>query len=282
MLPPGNDSLNCQPHHLISPADCDHEGFLKGLDNEAAFWKSQKDKGNTQAEAELKKNKESKDLAKNCPRTLGTLFASSGPRTVKSPEFPTSIGSAQPKGMAATEYQFLLDWALLKTDPSRTVRNELARVGFVLDGATTQLFQGQPCDTWTPLNIGKTHIKKEEVEVAKCGRTTGWTFGTISSVLTKINPEHDITFKEMAKVYGLSGSSFGTCYSVVKRGRRSFVDSGDFGSIIVHDPTGTWLGLLFGESAASSGLMIPITMVINDIENVTGSTVVEPKRDDKP
>jgi hypothetical protein len=66
----------------------------------------------------------------------------------------------------------------------------------------------------------------------------------------------------------LTGNVIGNCYSIIKRGERNFVHPGDSGSIIVHDESGAWLGLLLGESSAGSGLMIPMAVVFNDIKKV--------------
>jgi hypothetical protein len=72
------------------------------------------------------------------------------------------------------------------------------------------------------------------------------------------------------------------CYSIVKRGKSAFVDSGDSGSVVVHDGTGIWLGLLFGENASGSGLMLPMDLILKDIQNVTGLDITEPRLDTTP
>jgi hypothetical protein len=221
--------------------------------------------------------------AKQSSRDFGNLFASSGPRISERPEFLQEPGSAQPKGKGASaNVNFLLNWALLETTPSRSVANKLPKTGMKTHGATTRLVEGQLCNTWTPLNSGKTHMKRDEVEVAKHGRTTGYTFGTINCALTKINPECDSIWEKLGKLYHLSNSKVGVCYSIAKRGKNEFVGSGDSGSVVVHDGTGTWLGLLFGESATGSGLMLPMHLIVKDIENVTGLVVIEPKLDMTP
>jgi hypothetical protein len=121
------------------------------------------------------------------------------------------------------------------------------------NGTTTSLVEGLLCNTWTYLDCGKTHIKREEIEVVKHGRTTGYTFGTINSALTRINPQEDSSCEKIGKAYQLDNSKVGVCYSIVKRGKSAFVDSGDSGSVVVHDGTGIWLGLLFARTLRDQG-----------------------------
>lgn len=231
-----------------SPADCDHAEFLEQLKEQERTWQKQKDKGNARAAPELTSLQDQKSEATQSSREFGTLFASSGPRLMERQEFLSRPGGAQPKGKAASAtVNFLLDWALLEVMPSRSLKNELPNTGLRLNGTTTHLVEGQLCKTWTPLDSSKTHIKRDEVEVGKHGRTTGFTFGTINCALTKINPDIDSTWENVGQVYRPGNSTVGSCYSIIKRGKTNFVDAGDSGSIVVHDDTGTWLGLLFGE-----------------------------------
>jgi hypothetical protein len=52
--------------------------------------------------------------------------------------------------------------------------------------------------------------------------------------------------------------------------------SNDSGSIVLHAPSGKWLGPLFGQTYISAALFTPIDMVLCDIEELTGLDVVEP------
>lgn len=216
-------------------------------------------------------------------RDFGTLFASSGPRVMKRPEFLREPGSAQPKDKdASTNVNFLLDWALLKIAPSRSVEDKLPNAGMRPSAMPTHLIEGQLCNTWTPLDPGNTHIKRDEVKVAKYGRTTGYSFGFVNCALTKINPEIDSSWENFGKVYHLDNSTVDVCYSIISRGKSDFIDSGDSGSVVVHDDTGTWLGLLIGQSASGSGLMLPMDLILKDIQNVTGLAVTVPRLDMTP
>ncbi|KAF9736513.1 hypothetical protein PMIN02_012276 [Paraphaeosphaeria minitans] len=54
------------------------------------------------------------------------------------------------------------------------------------------------------------------------------------------------------------------------------VKSGDSGSIVLHTPSGDWLGLLFGSTGTGAALFAPIDVILRDIEIVTGCKVLEP------
>jgi hypothetical protein len=270
-LRPGNGQLEKKPHSLKSPADRDHVDFLDQLQQQKGTWETQKSKGNKDAPAELLQIEQEKDTAEKTSRDFGSLYASSGFRRVNRFEYDS-----------APIRSFMLDWGLLKISGNRTVSNNMPRASMALDGANTKIVPGQLCNTWTPLNKGKVNLKRYEVDVVKHGRTTGYTFGSINCGLTKINPEADPEWIKMAKTYNFSEGDVGHCYSVIKRGKREFVEAGDSGSIIVHDASGTWLGLLFGESGSGAGLMIPIHMIFEDVKQVTGLAVVDPKQDDDP
>lgn len=206
------------------------------------------------------------------------LHAGSGTRAALHDEYGTlPVASLTKDKMPNKQYLFPLDWALITIDDSRKMVNELPETSIKPQGAKTKMVQRQLCDSWMSLNQGKLNIRRYEVEVAKHGRTTEWTFGIVSSCLTKINPKEDKAWETMAEVYGFTDKNVGNCYSVISRGKGKFVIKGDSGSIIVHDPSGVWLGLLFGESATGTGLMLPMDLVFNDIKKVTGFTVVKPK-----
>lgn len=243
----------------------------------------QKNKDIARAATEFTKIQTHFNKANQSSRDFGTLFASSGPRVMKRQEFLREPGSAQPKGKdASTNVNFLLDWALLEIAPSRSNENEIPNAGMRPSAMPTHLVEGQLCNTWTPLDSGNTHIKRDKVKVAKYGRTIGYTFGFVNCALTKINPEIDSSWENFGKVYHIDNSTVGVCYSIISRGKSDFIDSGDSGSVVVHDDTGTWLGLLFGQSASGSGLMRPMDLILKDIQNATGPAVTEPRLDMTP
>jgi hypothetical protein len=245
------------------------------LDNQRDAWKSQKEMGDRNAEEQIRQNNIERVKAKQSSRKLGNVFAASGICTLNSPEFPSVTESKKEKENTSQSHLFLMDWALLTITSSRTASNEPPMTDSYRDGACTKLVSGQLCNRCRPLNVGGTWIRRHDVNVAKYGRTAGLTFCTINPALAKINSKMDPNLEEISKVYRLKGYVVGSCYSITKRGECNFAHPGDCGSIIVHDETGSWLG----ESAAGTGLMIRMAMVLNDIEKITGLTVVEPEPD---
>ncbi|KAL5113230.1 hypothetical protein ACEQ8H_008897 [Pleosporales sp. CAS-2024a] len=277
-LMPGQIEKSTDPRRFNSPADCDHAYFMESMRDAITSWEEQKNWGNRNAAAHITRFQNDMEKASQCSRDFGSLFASSGLRLMTRPEMLPRSDSAQPKAKAASsDVNFLLDWALLQIAPSRSVGNELPERAITRDRKSTKLIEGIVCRRWTPLDSGKTNIKTEKVEVIKYGRTTGCTFGSIKSSLTKINPETDSVWEELGRVYKLNRLTVGACYSIVKPRDYVFVSPGDSGSIIMHADTGAWLGLLFGQSATGNGLMLPMDLIIDDIEHVTGLTVTEPQ-----
>lgn len=63
---------------------------------------------------------------------------------------------------------------------------------------------------------------------------------------------------------------------VSKDKRNDFSEFGDNGSIVVHDGSGTQLGLLFGVTSTGQGMFVPMNLVFGDIERITGKDVVKP------
>ncbi|KAI2488425.1 hypothetical protein Ptr902_02558 [Pyrenophora tritici-repentis] len=133
-------------------------------------------------------------------------------------------------------------------------------------GIKTSLPPGMPAYRWTSLNVGMCNTRRDEVFVAKYGRTSGWSFGQINNAITAINPAQNEDFNDDAAcVDGYAQRQHGYCWSVVKRRNvhGPFVVSGDAGSIYIHDPSAKWLGLLFDGTGIGSGLMMSIDMVFS-------------------
>ena len=146
-LRPGNIELEKEPHVFLAPADRDHADFLDNLKQRRSTWEVQKSKGHGDASSELLQIQEEKEKAEKTSRTFASLYASSGFRMVNRFEYDS-----------APKRTFMLDWGLLKIGGNRTVCNEMPRTSMTLDGAKTQIVQGQICNTWTPLNKGKVNL----------------------------------------------------------------------------------------------------------------------------
>ncbi|KAF7443405.1 hypothetical protein A1F99_129120 [Pyrenophora tritici-repentis] len=55
-----------------------------------------------------------------------------------------------------------------------------------------------PAYRWTSLNVGMCNTRRDEVFVAKYGRTSGWSFGQINNAITAINPAQNEDFNDDA------------------------------------------------------------------------------------
>lgn len=278
-LQPGNSKLQGANHRFTSPSNQDNTAYIEERVRYEHQWVSQVNAGVASAQQQLTSTRAELSTARTTNRNFGTLLASSGLRTVKSEKLasdPSTGKLAPPTGK--TQFRFMLDWALLDMLPSRSVINALPMRPHDSSNTGTypKLMSGQQCTRWTTMNNPKAHILRDEVNVGKFGRTTAWTFGFLNAIPTIINPESEGgQFKFMAETYGLTVKDSGYCLSMIGHNGAA-VGVGDSGSIVMHSPSGDWLGLLFGETRTKAALITPIDLVFRDIESITGLTVVEP------
>jgi len=203
-------------------------------------------------------------------RRIGYVYAGSGRRTVKANKYasdPDSGRSNDKKGALQPKFVFPLDWALIRMDDTkkRDVINSLPDIY----STKTKLVPKQQCRQWSTFNVNK-----EEVHVAKYGRTSGWTAGTVNACMIIINPDTD---EEVSGTYGIDAKNVGACFGVVSEDEREdFAGFGDNGSIVLHEGSGTQLGLLVGVTSTGQGMFLPMDVVFEDIKRVTGKDVVKP------
>lgn len=235
-------------------------------------------------------NRKMKDLAtKN--RDFVAVYASSGHRSVRAEKTSTDgrTGRKLPPTPGKAIYRFALDWSLSELAPTRGMLNRVPEHPPIpVRERPRSLSSEQRCEEWTVLG-GK---KKEEnqnvnpwaddVNVGKFGRTTGFTYGQLDSLPVLIDPETENPrhgkFTKMAQKYNFTVADYGCVYAVISHKPGGvFVEGGDSGSVLVHAPSGTWLGLIFGEAKSGNALFTPIDLVFRDIEQVTGYAVVEPR-----
>ena len=123
----------------------------------------------------------------------------------------------------------------------------------------------------------------------KRGRTTGVTKGRINAIrsILKIQKNQDdkvnIIPVDLSKRFGAQDGIF-LAYGIFDdRDGHEFMLGGDSGSCVLLQEKEdcrklTNIGLLFASNEYTRvSYMMPIDMVINDIEHVTGHTVTEPK-----
>ena len=114
--------------------------------------------------------------------------------------------------------------------------------------------------------------------MAKGGRTSGWTVGSVSAIRTDMGPA-------MHRLYGKANGDTTTCFAVLgQKSTSTFAISGDAGAVVLHHDTSKdsaeWVGLVFaGEDASNASYIVPIDVVFDDIKEVTGCDSVEPYRD---
>ncbi|CAA9965157.1 hypothetical protein PTMSG1_08516 [Pyrenophora teres f. maculata] len=284
-LSPAPKELRSNPQVFVSPADIDHRAYIALLESRKIAMESKPiTKGSTADEA---RNSIITQLAKlrEEPRAFGALVAGSGRMSAKAPKFMTDETTGEPnlppsgEEEAVTELLWPMDWALIRLLNGRSMANMMSKEklasGNVPIGGTS-LPPGGSAKHWTALNAGACDLLRDNVNAAKYGRTTGWTFGVIDRTLVGINPEEG--FKKIAEKYGYTEDKHGYAWGLKKRrpDHPPVFTGGDSGSICVHDPSGTWLGLLFGETAIGTGLLLPIDVVFKDIERVTGQKVTDP------
>lgn len=282
---PGCKELEEKPQTFASPATLDHEAYMAGLNSDIQGYTQDRDGGSKTAQLRLDKSSAELRIAQAGLRRFGTLMAGSGRRSIEAPEYMTDEKTGKPKEApsgkepAPKEIRWLMDWALIRLVEERSMVNELPDEKISVSGITTGITAGRLANQWTSLNSGACNTRRDEVLVAKYGRRTGWTFGTINHAITAINPAENTEFTGIASAYGYMEQRYGFCWSVMRRGLQHgpIVQPGDSGSVCIHDPSHAWLGLLFGETACGSALMMSMDVVFRDIENVTRCKVTEPK-----
>ncbi|KAI4622987.1 uncharacterized protein J4E87_006080 [Alternaria ethzedia] len=194
----------------------------------------------------------------------------SGQRTINANKYTSNPDTDPSKDkMKALQptFVFPLDWALIRMNDTkkRDVTNRLPDVY----STKTKLVPTQQCRQWSTFNVNK-----EEVHVAKYGRTSGWTAGIVNACMIIINPDAD---EEISGAYGIDAKNLGACFGVVSNDERNdFCELGDNGSVVLHEGSGTQLGLLVGVTSTGQGMFLPMDVVFEDIKRVTGKDVVNP------
>jgi len=255
---------------MVSPATLDHHGYLKLLQRQITLYHTYAANGDVECKMLHEKKDEEYKKCESFDRRIGYVYAGSGRRTIKANKYASDPDTGQSKDkMKALQpiFVFPLDWALIRMNDTkkRDVTNSLPDVY----STKTKLVPTQRCRQWSTFNVNK-----EEVHVAKYGRTSGWTAGTINACMIIINPDAD---EEISGAYGMDARNVAACFGVVSRDeRKDFAEFGDNGSIVLHEGSGTQLGLLFGVTGTGQGMFLPMDVVFADIKRVTGKDVVKP------
>jgi len=126
--------------------------------------------------------KEEQEWIKTANRTLGMVWASSGFRdsdTAGVIEPPTHRMAC---GWYAVGCRWALDWSLVLVDEERSIQFEIPAIPSPIAQEMKHLKAGMIIKWWKFLDDYASY------EVAKLGRTTGWTRGVISALPSYLNP----------------------------------------------------------------------------------------------
>ncbi|KAF9731006.1 hypothetical protein PMIN01_10964 [Paraphaeosphaeria minitans] len=270
---------------LVSPSNMDHTNNVDTTKNALQRWQGLIGTQNNAAMRVAETEKRLKDISSTA-RMMGSVVAGSGLRDVEAHRYRDQNANENAKKIIWT-----LDWAVF-TMGKRKANNSvlIAENDFPASlsdkGHSTRLLNGLLADTWAQFRLSYDHDDGEHpLMVAKCGRTSGWTFGKVNATIAKINPRED---EEISKKYKYTNETFGEVWAVGSRSPDQhflFLRKGDSGSICIFDPVdpcdtqvGAWLGLLFGYTALGQGIMSPMDLVIQDIEDVTKFKVTLPRK----
>ncbi|KAI4646863.1 hypothetical protein J4E93_005087 [Alternaria ventricosa] len=265
-----NKTLANMPQAMVSPATFDHSGYLGLLQKQITLYRTYAADGDVEFKMLHKEKDEEYKKCKSFDRRIGYVYAGSGRRTIDANKYTSDPDTDRSKDkMKALQptFVFPLDWALIRMDDTkkRDVTNRLPDVY----STKTKLVPEQKCRQWSTFNVNK-----EEVHVAKYGRTSGWTAGTINACMIIINPDAD---EEILGAYGIGAKNVAACFGVVSEDEREdFAGFGDNGSVVLHEGSGTQLGLLVGVTSTGQGMFLPMDVVFEDIKRVTGRDVVRP------
>ncbi|KAF2726929.1 hypothetical protein EJ04DRAFT_570842 [Polyplosphaeria fusca] len=206
-------------------------------------------------------------------RFIGTIFATSGFTTWPSTAHLDTSKKLQPP------IPWGLDWCLIQL--GNKVR---------LSNLPKHLPGGVEIRDSVPINFWARFDPLENYKVIKRGRSTRWTRGIISAIDSSINPGNGLLHLRLGEstiaqdiIRGFFDNKPVSAHTVVSY--PWFLRSGDSGSIVLLNekakgpqerPPGTVLGVAFASNDLVS-YMIPMELVIESIDAVTGGRVVQPQ-----
>ena len=287
---------------VVAPSHPDHERFSKFAHNHARSLTNRVKRlvENGMQEISTFKmwtsrlelaNDDLKVVRSNPDRSFGTVWATSGYRVCTNPNF----SSNEVKDMSVVGTQEETD-PKVKHSPCSQTRIGDRSLSFGLNWALLKIVEARKPDPRLPFPfqyecaLQYTRIEKDQsYKVMKRGRTTGVTKGRINAIrsILKIQKNQDdkvnIIPVDLSKRFGAQDGIF-LAYGIFDdRDGHEFMLGGDSGSCVLLQEKEdcrklTNIGLLFASNEYTRvSYMMPIDMVINDIEHVTGHTVTEPK-----
>jgi hypothetical protein len=219
------------------------------------------------------------EYVKTFPRDIGTIYADSSFRIRNNLANPPQL----PEGILWSE-RWLLDWALIQINPSNSVSSVLQRVP-----SNNYDYEEGP-KTYIPDRIDVTEYATispdVKLEVMKRGRTTVWTYGEMSAVISiqRYSTQRDLkpNTPTLARD-NFEGFKIVCCYPIIAQPhpQDGFLEPGDSGCFILlnqKSSPGVIVGLGCGTNpSVHVSYMSPMDAVVRDIEETTGIEVQEPK-----
>ncbi|KAK2803940.1 hypothetical protein FQN51_002827 [Onygenales sp. PD_10] len=203
-------------------------------------------------------------------RSLGHVVASSGTRTVMDNNSDNSI-------------TWGLDWALIQFRADRRrMRNRITGTNSM---DSMGPLEGLEIEEWSVDDALK---KKPDLKVSKKGSRTGWTDGMVNAIKADINLLSTCMSKGdnngvPGNPYGKSIAAWVACSAAPgpSAGGKKFCSAGDNGSLVFDSGNGDISGLIFGSQIADGfgfAYFVPFSLVVEDIERVTGGRVISPSK----
>jgi hypothetical protein len=227
----------------------------------------------SEAEQEIKYLERHLEKTKTFSRNIGTVFADSGFRIRNNPIIanPSQFLEETPRSE-----RWLLDWGLIQINSSKTVSSKLQSVP--LGDEDSKKLPKTYLSTDFDVTEYATISPDDHLDVMKRGRTTVWTHGVMSAIKgiqRRITPTlaRD-TIEEFKNV---------ACYSIIAQPnpQYEFIEPGDSGCFVLLNEKsnpGVIIGLGFANNpSVYASYMLPMDLVVLDIEESTGMEVLEPK-----
>ncbi|KAL9616563.1 MAG: hypothetical protein Q9160_008584 [Pyrenula sp. 1 TL-2023] len=275
-----------------SPSDEDHETFIKTLKSEQktlledktqqVYLRGQDHPHIKRLEENIQRRNDDILFANDFDRRFGWVVASSGTRSTPLPEveYPNISIQKSNEGFMA---QWVLDWSLIRVADNR----KFLAAGY-------QPGHSYPISAQQYQSISR----YKHYNVAKCGRTSGWTEGIISAARCLLTDSRPTDRPEMYPAVldwdtgpGFGYTGLGVGYTVLPRDKETpFLEAGDSGSFVLldrHTDEGAGdkmsdreksiVGLGFGHNPAYNiSYMMSMETVVKDIEEITEQKVEQP------
>jgi hypothetical protein len=289
---------------IVAPSHLDHNRFLeyktmekKEHDEALANFQNQYLPGYTLAQRNvITTDSDWVVLNSNPDRLLGTVLASSGFRVCKNTDYTLAETATFSKVAHVPNYAFRHKDGTMP--PSLAEKINGRTIDFGLNWAVIKLAENRTLSDRTPqrssgvkvptgAQVGRyAHIRHNmSYNVAKKGRTTGWTYGKVSEIGSLLNLRPADTTSvipvDLAERFGHTNGIMLAFGVIDDRKREEFMLSGDSGSCVLLNESNqkaTIVGLLYASNEHTHvSYMIPFDLVVRDIEYVTGQTVVQPE-----